>query len=73
MLWAEWGCHLGGSAGEFVNVSTNHLCCGDVLGVLEVHSIVVIFFPSFLSRVVRVRVRVRVAVVLLARSLCRGG
>jgi len=73
ILWAEWGCHLGGSAGELVNISTNRLHCVVVFGVLEVHGVVIVFFPSFVSRVVGVRLRVRVAVLLLVCSLCRGG
>jgi len=73
MLWAEWGCHLRGSAVELICVSTDGLRCGDVFGVLEVHGIVIVIFPSFISRVDRVRVGVAVAVVLITCSLCRGG
>jgi len=73
VLWAEWGCHLGGSTGGLVHVAFDHLRCSDVFRVLEVHGVVVVFFPSFVSRVVGVRVRVGVGVVLLACTLCGGG
>jgi len=67
VLWTEWCCHLGGSAVELVCVSTYRLHRGDVFSVLKVHSVVIVVFPSFISRVVGVRIRVGVAVVLHVR------
>jgi len=72
MLWAEWGCHLGGSTGGLVHVSSDGMPCSDVFRVLEVLSVVDVFFPSFVFRVVGVGVRVRVSVVFLAHTLCGG-
>jgi len=73
MLWAEWGCHLEGSAVELICVPTDHLRHSDVFSVLKVHSIVVVVFPSFISRVAGVRIGVGVTVVILAHLLCGGG
>jgi len=73
VLWAEWGCHLEGSTGGLVHVTADRLCFSDVFCVLEVHGVVVVFFPSFVFGVTGVGVRVRVGVVLLAGSLCGGG
>jgi len=73
VLWAEWGCNLEGSTGGFVHVASDRLRCSDVFHVLEVHSIVVVFLPSFVFGVVGVGVGVGVGVVFLVHTLRRGG
>ena len=73
MLWAEWGCHLGGSTGGLVHVASDRLRCSDVFCVLQVHGVVVVFFPSLVFGVVGIGVRLRVGGDFLARSLCGGG
>jgi len=44
---ADWDLYLGGCVGEFIGISANCLGLGDMLGGLEVHSIVVCLLFSF--------------------------